>query len=68
MIALLSTLTGSGEGASAEWLGHHAVAPKVRGSSLWNVNHVDETFDPDVLDVLQSYVRATPQALSDRHG
>jgi hypothetical protein len=69
LIALLSTLTGSAEGASPEWLGHHAVAPKVRASSLWNVNHVDETFDPEVLDVLQSYVRATPQAaLSDRRG
>jgi hypothetical protein len=45
------------------------VAPKVRASSLWNVNHVDETFVPEVLDVLQSYVSATPQAaLSDRRG
>jgi hypothetical protein len=69
LIALLSTLTGSAEGASPEWLGHDAVAPKVRASSLWNVNHVDETFDPEVLDVLQAYVQATPQAaLSDRRG
>ena len=69
LIALLSALTGSAEGASPEWLGHYAVASKVRASSLWNVNHVDETFDLEVLDVLQSYVRTTPQAaLSDRSG
>jgi hypothetical protein len=49
------------------WLGHHAVAPKVRASSLWNVNHIDETFDPKVLDVLESYVWATtPAVFRDR--
>lgn len=56
LIALLSTLAGSEERPSPGWLGHHAVAPKVRASSLWNVNHVDDPFDPRVLNVLQSYV------------
>jgi hypothetical protein len=58
-IALLSTLTGSEEGASPGWLGHWADAPKVGASSLWNVNHVDDPFDPKGLDVLHSYVWAT---------
>jgi len=56
LIALISTLAGSEERPSPRWLGHHAVAPKVRASSLWNVNHVDDSFDPEVLDVLESYV------------
>ena len=63
LIALLSTLTGSAEAASPLWLGHHAVGAKVRASSLWNVNHIDETFDPRVLDVLDSYVLATTPAV-----
>jgi hypothetical protein len=58
-IALLSTLAGGEEAASSTWLGRHAVAPKVRESSLWNVNHVDDAFDSGALDVLQSYVRTT---------
>ena len=59
LIALLSTLAGGDEAASTTWLGRHAVAPKVRESSLWNVNHVDGAFEPSTLDVLQSYVRTT---------
>ena len=59
LIALLSTLTGGGEEASPSWLGRDAVAPKVRGSSLWNVNHVDDAFEPRTLDLLQSYARTT---------
>lgn len=58
-IALLSTLAGGAEAASPTWLGRNAVAPKVRESSLWNVNHVDDSFDPATLDVLVSYVRET---------
>lgn len=58
-IALLSTLAGGSEAASPTWLGRNASAPKVSGSSLWNVNHVDDAFEPSVLDLLQSYVRTT---------
>jgi hypothetical protein len=58
-IALLSTLAGGDEAASLNWLGRHAVAPKVRESSLWNVNHVDEAFEARTLELLQSYARNT---------
>ena len=68
LIALLSTLAGSSEGPSSQWLGHHAVAPKVRASSLWNVNHVDEAFDVALLDLLQSYVRATGSVVRGGRG
>lgn len=65
LIALLSTLAGSTEGASSAWLGHHAVAPKVRASSLWNVNHVEEAFELIALDVLQSRVQRTTPTSPD---
>lgn len=58
-IALLSTFAGGGEATSPTWLGRHALAPKVRESSLWNVNHVDDAFEPRVLELLHSYVRMT---------
>lgn len=58
-IALLSTRAGCGETASPTWLGRHAGAPKVSGSSLWNVNHVDDALEPSVLELLRSYVRGT---------
>lgn len=58
-IAILSTLAGGEEVASPNWLGRHAVAPKVRESSLWNVNHVDDEFEPSSLDLLQAYTGTT---------
>jgi hypothetical protein len=60
VIGLLSTTSRGTEAASANWLGHHALAGKVRSSSLWNVNHVDDAFDAAALDVLESYVLRTP--------
>ncbi|WP_270886259.1 hypothetical protein [Pedococcus sp. 5OH_020] len=56
-IALLSALTGSPEGPHDAWLGLHAVAPKVRAAGLWNVNHVDDPFQEDALDLLAAYVK-----------
>ena len=35
---------------SEHWLGHHAEAPEIRSSGLWNVNHVGEDYDPRLLD------------------
>jgi hypothetical protein len=51
-IALLSCLAGPAEPPSRGWLGHDSNSPKVRLSGLWNVNHVDETYDPTFLTVL----------------
>lgn len=58
LIALLSTLAGGTDDASSTWLGRYASASKVRQSSLWNVNHVGDRFDPGTLEVLRSYVGA----------
>jgi hypothetical protein len=43
---------------SPGWLGQHALAPEIRTSGLWNVNHVDEPYDPVFLEVLEGQVAA----------
>jgi hypothetical protein len=43
---------------SASWLGQHALAPEIRTSGLWNVNHVDERYDPRFLTLLESRIIA----------
>lgn len=61
-IALLSGYRCSAaDGPSAKWLGHHSDRERVRLSGLWNNNHVDETYDPWFLDVMESWIDATPQ-------
>lgn len=47
---------------SANWLGHACTRDKVRRSGLWNSNHVDETYGPAFLDVMERRVLATPVA------
>ena len=44
---------------SNEWLGTHHPNRKIRRSGLWNVNHVDESYDPVFLDRLESVVGET---------
>jgi hypothetical protein len=43
---------------SSRWLGRHAIAPEIRTSGLWNVNHVDERHDRTFLDVLDAHLGA----------
>jgi hypothetical protein len=49
---------------SPGWLGLHAIAPEIRTSGLWNVNHVDEPYDPAFQHVLEAYVGAAERAVS----
>jgi hypothetical protein len=44
--------------ASPGWLGRHCNRERVRGSGLWNSNHVDEPYDPAFLDRLAQLVAA----------
>jgi hypothetical protein len=61
IIALLSNHNRSSlRGPSTDWLGHFSVHPAVRGSELWNVDHVDENHDPTFLGLLARYVRRMP--------
>lgn len=41
------------------WLGHDSPSQKIRISGLWNVNHVDETYDPVFLDHLADAIEDT---------
>lgn len=42
-----------------DWLGRHSRSRKIRDSGLWNVDHVDEAYDPAFLDRLADAVAAT---------
>lgn len=42
---------------SKGWLGYHCDREKVRLSGLWNQNHVDDSYDPGFLQVLEEMLR-----------
>lgn len=56
LIAMLSGPTGPLDLPSANWLGNWSGRDTIRSSGLWNINHVRERYDPEVLDVLERYV------------
>lgn len=60
-ISLLSNHLAPIEAASIRWLGHHSPRHDIRRSGLWNLNHVDETYDPQFLDDLETAVEQTGQ-------
>ena len=47
---------------SRNWLGHLCNRERVRGSGLWNQNHVDEQYDPRFLDTLEHLIEGTEKA------
>jgi hypothetical protein len=58
-IALLSNYHATDnplDPSSPNWLGRHADREFVRGSGLWNVNHVTETYNPAFLEPLEELV------------
>ena len=58
-IALLSNAgSPAADQASPHWLGAHCDRPQVRASGLWNNNHVEERYDPEFLDEMESLIRA----------
>ena len=56
VIAMASNWDGAVDPPSTNWLGHHCLREKVRRSGLWNQNHVDDRYDPMVLDVIEALV------------
>jgi hypothetical protein len=44
--------------ASPSWLGHSSDRARVRGSGLWNQQHVEESHDPIFLDALAEKIDA----------
>lgn len=62
-IALLSNYQRDAVDArSDEWLGNQSRSEKIRKSGLWNVNHVDEAYDPAFLDKLSAAIDDTEPA------
>jgi len=55
-IGLLSNLPGLQDPPSTTWLGHHAASLKVCGSGLWNVNHVEEGYEPEFLTLMRGLI------------
>jgi hypothetical protein len=59
-IALLSNRDREAvDGASPNWLGRRSPHPAISQSGLWNVHHVEDTYDPSIVGVLSRYVDAT---------
>lgn len=59
-IAALSNLSNpAADPPTPEWLGNHATRPAIRGSGLWNVNHVEGPLTGDFLPVLARWAKAT---------
>jgi hypothetical protein len=58
-IALLSNHFDPIDPASEDWLGHKSPRDFIRRSNLWNLNHVDQTYDPRFLDDLETAVERT---------
>nr|WP_240940450.1 hypothetical protein [Haloarcula argentinensis] len=44
---------------SSTWLGKHSPKQEIRESGLWNVNHVEENYDSEFLDLLEEKVAQT---------
>ncbi|WP_436909044.1 hypothetical protein [Halosimplex marinum] len=44
---------------TGDWLGMYSPAPAIRRSGLWNINHVDESYDPAFLDLFEERVAET---------
>jgi len=55
-IALLSCLTGGPDLPSTSWLGRYAERAEIRGSGLWNVQHVTGHYEPGFLRQLAQLV------------
>lgn len=56
-IALLSHFNREAfDPPSKHWLGHYCQRDRVRGSGLWNQNHVSADYEPRFLDALESLV------------
>jgi len=58
-IALLSNYERDSVDPREDWLGQYSRSEKIRESGLWNVNHVEEEYDPAFLDLLQEQIKHT---------
>lgn len=59
LIALFSNKCKPLDPPSYRWLGNSSDKREIRKSGLWNVNHVEQHFDPQYVDVLNYYISVT---------
>lgn len=59
LISLFSNRCKPLDPPSSGWLGLSSIKSEIRKSGLWNVNHVEQAFDPNFLNVLDEYVSVT---------
>jgi hypothetical protein len=65
-IALLSNGLHPSDEPSPLWLGRHSPSDLIRRSGLWNLNHVEEQYEPGFLDLLEEAVGLTCSSLRHR--
>ncbi len=58
-IAMLSRQARLAAFAPENWLGHESHRAEIRSSFLWNINYVNDDYDPGFLDVLERAVERT---------
>lgn len=58
-IALLSSFIRKIDTASKVWLGNYNPHKSISGSSMWNVNYVEDDYDPRFLNILERFVNIT---------
>lgn len=63
-IALLSRDAQLSAALPNGWLGEHSPRREIRGSRLWNLNYVDDEYDPGFLALLEHSVGYTLASLS----
>jgi len=59
LISLLSGPRGPIDIASKNWLGNYSPHHSIRKSALWNINHIEEIFDHNFLEIFNHYVDIT---------
>lgn len=57
-IGLLSMRTEDADPPSDDWLGRYAYRKEIRDSGLWNVQLINERYDPGFLDLMAARVHA----------
>lgn len=58
-VALLSNQMKPLDPPSQGWLGLHSPRPEIRESGLWNLNYVQDRYDPAFLDTFAAFVAKT---------
>jgi hypothetical protein len=59
LIAILSNKCRPLDPPSYKWLGNNSDKREIRKSGLWNVNHVEQAYDPAFIEVLDYYISVT---------